>query len=92
MSQIFQKNTKAERKYQSFIRVNAHEKDDCPFTRHGMLPPKKGRLIGEHRQYCGIKTSINCRYGLTEIVVPHDCPLRKASITIQLKQKLREEY
>jgi hypothetical protein len=45
----------------------------------------------EHRA-CRIDITINCGYGITEVTVPPECPLRKGSVTVSLERVDEAEF
>lgn len=67
------------------IIYNGHEKikDNCPFWNYKIFQlflKKRGRLGTGYCKHPLVEKNIECNYGLSEIKVPKDCPLRQSSL------------
>lgn len=57
--------------------------DSCPFTvTEYPTPEQQIARIGTHEEVCRL-TKKECRFGLTNIVVPDHCPLRDGPISVR---------
>lgn len=66
--------------------------ESCPFWRASLMSGIPDSSFKEFKRkmkkdYCGcLLTKIPCKYGVTEIVTPHDCPIQHGIEVIRIEK------
>ena len=89
--------------FEDYIVTLGEKKDDCWFTDIETIETKymeftlkdgttKKLCVDFHlRNFCRLNKKIECRYGLTDIQVPDECPLLKADIVVSINRSPGEK-